>query len=35
VFYRWPYDYSVPGAAEDFIPQNQPDSAVLSRGAST
>ena len=35
VVYRWPYDYSVPGAAEDFIPQNQPDSAVLSRGAST
>jgi cytochrome c oxidase subunit 1 len=24
VVYRWPYDYSVPGAAEDFIPQNQP-----------
>src|SRR2546429_2062606 len=22
--YRWAYDYSVPGAAEDFIPQNQP-----------
>jgi cytochrome c oxidase subunit 1 len=20
--YRWPYDYSVPGAREDFIPQN-------------
>ncbi|WP_148254091.1 cytochrome c oxidase subunit I [Aidingimonas lacisalsi] len=20
--YRWPYDYSVPGASEDFIPQN-------------
>ncbi|MGO4566040.1 cbb3-type cytochrome c oxidase subunit I [Rhizobium sp. 2YAF20] len=35
VVYRWPYDYSVPGAAEDFIPQNQPDSAVLSRGAPT
>jgi cytochrome c oxidase subunit 1 len=35
VVYRWPYDYSVPGAAEDFIPQNQPDSAVLSKGAST
>lgn len=23
--YRWPYDYSVPGAADDFIPQNVPD----------
>jgi cytochrome c oxidase subunit 1 len=22
--YRWPYDYSKPGAAEDFIPQNIP-----------
>lgn len=24
VVYRWAYDYSVPGAQEDFIPQNQP-----------
>jgi cytochrome c oxidase subunit 1 len=24
--YRWAYDYSVPGAQEDFIPQNQPAS---------
>jgi cytochrome c oxidase subunit 1 len=24
VVYRWAYDYSVPGAAEDFIPQNDP-----------
>jgi cytochrome c oxidase subunit 1 len=24
VVYRWAYDYSVPGATEDFIPQNQP-----------
>ena len=24
VVYRWPYDYSVPGAAQDFIPQNVP-----------
>lgn len=23
VVYRWPYDYSVPGADEDFLPQNQ------------
>lgn len=22
--YRWPYDYSKPGAKEDFIPQNIP-----------
>ncbi|MCE6991279.1 cbb3-type cytochrome c oxidase subunit I [Dyadobacter sp. CY323] len=22
--YRWPYDYSKPGAAEDYIPQNVP-----------
>jgi cytochrome c oxidase subunit I len=26
VVYRWAYDYSVPGASEDFIPQNQPPS---------
>ena len=26
--YRWAYDYSVPGAAEDFIPQNMPESDV-------
>ncbi len=24
VVYRWPYDYSVPGAPEDFIAQNDP-----------
>ncbi len=24
IVYRWAYDYSVPGAKEDFIPQNQP-----------
>jgi cytochrome c oxidase subunit 1 len=24
VVYRWAYDYSVPGAQEDFLPQNQP-----------
>jgi len=24
VVYRWAYDYSVPGAVEDFIPQNVP-----------
>jgi cytochrome c oxidase subunit 1 len=25
VVYRWAYDYSVPGAPEDFIPQNVPE----------
>ncbi|MGP0059655.1 MAG: cbb3-type cytochrome c oxidase subunit I [Beijerinckiaceae bacterium] len=29
VVYRWAYDYSVPGAKEDFIPQNQPPAANL------
>jgi cytochrome c oxidase subunit 1 len=24
VVYRWAYDYSVPGADRDFIPQNEP-----------
>jgi len=24
VVYRWAYDYSVPGAEEDFLPQNEP-----------
>jgi cytochrome c oxidase subunit 1 len=24
VVYRWAYDYSVPGAQQDFVPQNQP-----------
>lgn len=28
VVYRWPYDYSVPGAKQDFIPQNVPAGAV-------
>jgi cytochrome c oxidase subunit 1 len=27
VVHRWAYDYSVPGAAEDFVPQNQPSVA--------
>ena len=31
--YRWAYDYSVPGAPRDFIPQNEPhdDSARYHR----
>jgi cytochrome c oxidase subunit 1 len=28
VVYRWAYDYSVPGAPEDFIPQNVPPDGV-------
>lgn len=28
--YRWPYDYSKPGAEEDFIPQNVPYSKTAS-----
>jgi cytochrome c oxidase subunit I len=28
VVYRWPYDYSVPGARDDFIPQNVPPEQV-------
>jgi cytochrome c oxidase subunit 1 len=27
VVYRWAYDYSVPGAEQDFVPQNQPAAA--------
>jgi cytochrome c oxidase subunit 1 len=27
--YRWSYDYSKPGAKEDFIPQNVPYSQTL------
>ncbi len=27
--YRWPYDYSKPGAPEDFIPQNVPYAQTL------
>jgi len=32
--YRWPYDYSVPGAEEDFIPQNVPLSEKEKENAS-
>jgi cytochrome c oxidase subunit 1 len=28
VVYRWAYDYSVPGAAQDFLPQNLPPNQV-------
>ncbi len=33
VVYRWAYDYSVPGAKEDFIPQNQPPAPQAAQGA--
>ena len=33
VVYRWPYDYSVPGADQDFIPQNQPAGTPGARAA--
>jgi len=26
--YRWAYDFSVPGATDDYIPQNTPPSEV-------
>ncbi len=29
VVYRWPYDYSVPDAAEDYVPQHVPPSKTL------
>jgi cytochrome c oxidase subunit 1 len=29
VVYRWAYDYSVPGAERDFVPQNQPPAAQM------
>ena len=32
IVYRWAYDYSVPGAPEDFIPQNQPGVFAGSKG---
>ena len=28
VVYRWPYDYSLPGAKDDFVPQNVPADQV-------
>src|SRR3954468_16629447 len=33
VVYRWAYDYSVPGAEQDFIPQNQPPARRAVQGA--
>ncbi|MEF0944084.1 cbb3-type cytochrome c oxidase subunit I [Rhizobium sp. BR 362] len=34
IVYRWPYDYSMPGADQDFLPQNQPAPSRLSERAS-
>jgi cytochrome c oxidase subunit I len=31
VVYRWAYDYSVPGAAQDFLPQNLPPDQVAAK----
>ena len=31
VVYRWAYDYSVPGAERDFIPQNDAGAAGMTR----
>ena len=33
VVHRWAYDYSVPGAERDFIPQNQPPTPCAPSGA--
>jgi cytochrome c oxidase subunit 1 len=33
VVYRWAYDYSVPGAEQDFVPQNQPWATRAVQGA--
>ena len=30
VVHRWAYDYSVPGAEEDYVPQNVPHDVVAS-----
>jgi cytochrome c oxidase subunit 1 len=32
VVHRWAYDYSVPGARQDFLPQNEPVDAALGAG---
>ena len=32
VVYRWAFDYSVPGAKHDFIPQNVPPENVEPAG---
>lgn len=32
IVYRWAYDYSVPGAARDFVPQNEPPARLSAQG---
>ena len=32
VVYRWAYDYSVPGASKDFVPQNEPPASLVAQG---
>jgi len=32
VVYRWPYDYGVPGAAEDYLVQTTPEPAQVRDG---
>jgi len=32
VVYRWAYDYSVPGAPQDFLPQNDPGTDLTTSG---
>jgi cytochrome c oxidase subunit 1 len=31
IVYRWAYDYSVPGAPQDFVPQNEPPGSFGSK----
>src|SRR5258705_8158947 len=33
IVYRWAYDYSVPGAARDFVPQNEPPAGLSAQGS--
>jgi len=33
VVHRWAYDYSVPGAARDFVPQNVPPEETAVAGS--
>jgi cytochrome c oxidase subunit 1 len=32
VVYRWAYAYGLPGAKEDFVPQNMPPDQVMAEG---
>jgi cytochrome c oxidase subunit 1 len=33
IVYRWAYDYSVPGAARDFVPQDEPPAGLPAQGS--